>query len=77
MCLLYSSHRGQSRNGKDAKIKSNIVAMTLPPRTPSLMPLDYSIWKQIVDKMVATAPAGTETKFKFLKRLRGVAKGRP
>ena len=33
----------RSRKGIDAKLKVGIKAAVLPPRTPSLMPLDYAI----------------------------------
>ena len=54
-----------------------IKAMTLPPRTPSLMPLDYAIWKAIDAKVLETSPSGTETKAAFLERLRRCAKSLP
>ena len=37
----------QSKKGIDAKIAAGIRATTLPPRSPSLMPLDNCIWKEI------------------------------
>ena len=67
----------QSTKGINAKIESKIDAMTLPPRTPSLMPLDYAIWKKILDIMVDTAPTGAETKEQFLRRLEYTAKHLP
>ena len=67
----------QSNKGIAAKEASGILAMTLPPRTPSLMPLDYAIWEAIDDKMVETAPTGRESKKDFLKRLSRCARGLP
>ena len=43
----------QSTKGLRAKAEAGIVAMTLPPRTPCWMPLDYAIWQKIVDKVGA------------------------
>ena len=37
----------QSGKGLKAKKDVNIRALTLPPRTPSLMPLEYAIWTEI------------------------------
>ena len=65
----------QSNKGIAAKSRVGIEAMTLPPRTPSLMPLDYAIWAAINKKMVAGAPHGTEAKAAFLARLARTAKG--
>ena len=45
-----------------AKKEVGIEAMTLPPRTPSLMPFDYAVWKKIVDEVIDGAPEGRETK---------------
>ena len=36
----------QSNKGKAAKVKSKINAITLPPRSPCWMPLDYAIWSK-------------------------------
>ena len=37
------------------------------------MPLDYDIWKRIVDRMAESAPEGTESKAEFLVRFRKIA----
>ena len=66
-----------SRKGIDAKRRAKITALTLPPRTPSLMPLDYAIWQRIEEKLIDTAPAGTEDKGVFLVRLRKIATSLP
>ena len=63
--------------GIEAKARAIICAQTLPPRTPSLMPLDYSVWHAIVQKMAAGGPKGTETRHAFLSRLKKVAKSLP
>ena len=59
----------QSNKGKAAKEEVGIRALTLPPRTPSLMPLDYRIWTEVDRVMDKTAPAKTETKDEFVARL--------
>ena len=66
-----------SHKGKAAKVRAKIDSTMLPPRTPSLMPLDYSIWQTIVNKMMAGAPKNVETKAHFLKRLENLAKKLP
>jgi len=67
----------QSGLGMKAKQSAKIRAMTLPPRTPSWMPLDYAVWREIDDQMVDTAPAGRETREAFLARLEKCAKSLP
>ena len=63
--------------GIAAKARAKIYPMTLPPRTPSLMPLDYAIWQAIVKKVIDGAPKGVETKDAFMDRLRTVATSLP
>ena len=63
--------------GNKAKKECGITAMTLPPRTFALMPLDYSIWKQIEDLMLETEPTGRESKAAFLARLKKCAQSLP
>ncbi len=41
------------------------------------MPLDYSLWKQVDEKMVACDPKGRETKAGFLARLKRCARSLP
>ena len=67
----------QSQKGIDAKAACGIKALALPPRTPSAMPLDFSIWKAIEKRVVETAPKTTETKDAFLKRLKSCAQKLP
>jgi hypothetical protein len=62
-----------SNKGIAAKKAAHIHAIKLPPRTPSLMPLDYAIWTRIMKPLIQNAPEGTETKEEFLKRLRAIA----
>ena len=66
-----------SGKGMAAKARAKIVPMTLPPRTPSLMPLDYPTWHTIIKKAMDDAPAGAETRSEFLKRLEEVARSLP
>ena len=66
-----------SGRGVAAKTRSKIVPLTLPPRTPSLMPLDYAIWKAIMNRMLDSDPTGTEATSNFLKRLRTAATSLP
>jgi hypothetical protein len=66
-----------SNKGIAAKKEVKIHPVKLPPRTPSLMPLDYAIWHRIVTQLMEEAPGGTETKKQFLDRLRVIAKSLP
>lgn len=77
--IVEDGDRKGNRSGKGIKAKAlaHIHAQTLPPRTPSLMPLDYSIWTAIIKKVVQNAPKRTETKAEFLVRLRKVAMNLP
>ena len=67
----------QSGKGLRAKVKARISAMTLPPRSPCWMPLDYAIWDEILKIMHSTAPAGRESKAEFIKRLDSARKSLP
>ena len=51
--------------------------MTLPPRTPAWMPLDYAIWRTIERDMFETAPTAKETKAEYLLRLEKTARSLP
>ena len=33
-----------------------VCVMTLPPRTPSWMPLDYAVWDRVMDKVTEESP---------------------
>ena len=67
----------QSGKGLAAKKEANICALTLPPWTPSWMPLDFYIWAAIEAKMIQTDPGCKETKEEYLSRLRAAAKSLP
>ena len=67
----------QSRKGLEAKEGSGIKAMVLPPRTPSLMPLDAAVWQRIEERMIANDPGVRETRPQYLTRLRKTAKSLP
>ena len=62
-----------SGKGIAAKARAKIHPITLPPRTPSLMPLDYAIWQAIGDSMIEGEPDDVETKSEFLERLKTAA----
>ena len=66
-----------SNKGIAAKKAAGIYAIKLPPRTPSLMPLDYALWSRISKQLMDEAPKGDETKEAFLKRLRKIALSLP
>ena len=67
----------QSGKGVAAKDRAKIRAMTLPPRTPSWMPLDYAIWHAIDQRMAESAPDATESKADYLARLEKTARSLP
>ena len=67
----------QSGKGVAAKEKAKIRAMTLPPRTPSWMPLDFALWHAIDEEMAKTAPSTVESKTDYLSRLERAAKSLP
>ena len=66
-----------SGKGTAAKSRAKITAMTLPPRTPSLMPLDYAIWHRIMQGLASSAPKGRESREAFCERLRRQATSLP
>ena len=61
----------------EAKEQVKIRAMTLPPRTPAWMPLDYAIWHEVDTRMSDSAPSSTETKAEYLARLESTARRLP
>ena len=63
----------QSGLGRDAKKKEKIESWTLPPRSPGWMPLDFCLWDEIEDRMLAQNITGTESKAAFMRRLRATA----
>lgn len=73
--IVEDGDRKGNRSGKGiaAKASAGIFATCLPPRTPSLMPLDYSIWNEIVKKVASQKKYKKETKTEFLERLQNAA----
>jgi hypothetical protein len=67
----------QSNKGKRAKVSAKIRAITLPPRSPCWMPLDFAIWDKIMGRVLSGAPGRAETKPEFLRRLRKCAMSLP
>lgn len=67
----------KSRKGEAGKAEAGIVAVPLPPRSPDLNPLDYSVWAEInrrMRKQEAKWPARKrESRDAFLRRLRRTA----
>lgn len=67
--------------GRDAKKESGIAAFKLPPRSPDLNPLDFSVWSEINRRMRTQEskwPAGkTETRRQHLQRLKRTALALP
>ena len=68
----------QSKKGVAAKASQRIVSMKLPPRSPEMMPLDYSLWKAIEDRMHNDQTvSGAESEGAYLRRLERTAKSLP
>ena len=67
----------QSGKGHDAKASQKIQSWKLPPRSPEWMPLDYCLWEEIERRMFETVVKGTETKERWLLRLRKTALSLP
>ena len=71
----------KSRKGEQAKRNLRIDAVSLPPRSPDLNPLDYTVWAEINRRMRSQEkawPAGkSESRAQFLQRLRRTAMGLP
>lgn len=66
----------KSSSGKAAKKKLKIVPEPWPVYSPDLMPLDYSIWKAIGDRMQKNAPK-KESLSQYKLRLRRTALALP
>jgi hypothetical protein len=64
----------QSTLGKKGKKNAGIKSLKLPPRTPSWMPLDFSLWRTIEKKALA-GNQRRDTKKSYLKCLRNAAHG--
>ena len=71
----------KSRKAVAAKETARIRTIPLPPRSPDLNPLDYSIWAEINKRMRLQEQmwpaAKTESRQAFLGRLRRTAKSLP
>ena len=67
----------QSRVGKAEKDAQHIVSWTLPPRSPDLMPLDFSLWSEIESRVLDADAGASETGRSYEKRLRAVATSLP
>lgn len=70
----------QSGLGLTAKATLKLNAETLPPRSPSLMPLDYAIWSEVSKRMAQwdrENPDTVESKEEFKARLRKTALNLP
>jgi len=63
----------KSNKGKAAKKEQKIKTMDLPPRSPGLMPLDYTLWDEIEARVLSQEIPRDETNEQYLKRLRSVA----
>ena len=79
-CVVEDGDRKGNQSGKGirAKAEANIRAQTLPPRTPSWMPLDYSVWNEILRRRDESSPrSGTESKAHYVSRLEKTARSLP
>ena len=63
----------KSNLGLAAKEKEKIKTMDLPPRSPGWMPLDYALWSEIEQRVLAKPLAHDETKEQYLRRLQQTA----
>ena len=63
----------KSNLGIAAKGQEKIKTMTLPPRSPGWMPLDYCLWNEIERRMLEKDMPQDETQEQYLKRLRMTA----
>ena len=62
----------QSGKGKQAKTEERIESWELPPRSPGWMPLDFCLWDDIEDRMLANSNK-KETQDEYVARLRRTA----
>jgi len=71
----------KSHAASDAKIAANIKVVEMPPRSPDLNPLDYSVWVEIKRKMRSQEAkwpdSKKETRKTFVARLRRTAMSLP
>ena len=71
----------KSSLAKQAKKDLKIAPVELPPRSPELNPLDFTVWSEINQRMrqqeSAWPSTKTETRTQYLRRLRRTAMGLP
>lgn len=67
----------KSGKAKAAKAEKGIKAHPFPRYSPEINPLDFSLWKQVEAKVLATAPTKLETVAQYKARLRKTALGMP
>ena len=56
-----------------AKREKNIHTIQFPRYSPDLNPMDYFVWAEVEQRMVASKPRRLESKDAFAKRLRTTA----
>ena len=67
----------QSGLGKDAKKEERICSWTLPPHTPSWMPLDYCLWDEIENRTLKNRAHETEGIKSYQGRMARTARSLP
>ena len=67
----------KSGKARDEKNRLGIRTIDWPRYSPDLMPLDFSLWKDISDRVAEGAPKGKESVAAFKLRLRRVALSTP
>ena len=67
----------QSGKGLRAKQAQKIRSWTLPPHSPGLMPLDFSLWDEIEGEVLAKRKIEDESMSSYKKRLNLTAKRLP
>jgi hypothetical protein len=67
----------KSTKGIEAKDKVGIKTVEWPRYSPDLMPLDFSLWKNIELRMAGSAPSGRESVADYKIRLRRTALATP
>ena len=63
----------KSRKALTAKRRLIVRTIAWPRYSPDLMPLDFSLWTNINERVRATAPSGRETVAAFSRRLKRIA----
>ena len=67
----------KSGKGMAAKREMKIKTVPWPRYSPDMMPLDFSLWRNIQLRMDESDPKGRETAMAFKKRLRKTAMATP